>query len=334
MKIIRCEYDTVYVGVNCDTEEENEIFNKIKKCLPFVLSDKEVGNRFYSLACENKENGFVMFYMRRIKNNSNMYLQFNGEYFHKAENIYFFYELIESLFEYLDFSRVDVAIDIQLEVGEFLDVDYLESYKNRKLKKEIITLDNVRTTVRYVSKQSFLRLYNKSLECSMKKKKSYTDVYGINVDKWCGVYRLEWQLRGKKLKSFVDKQKKDIFSGLFFKYSLVHKIFNIWNVFLLNNMTPIKNDVIKFISNHDYNFLNLEEEHYKESIDLINKINYHKKLLNSEFNILVKLYDDLQKRDQYNKEIEAIYSKINKSSLEKDYNTLWDFYKESGLPQC
>lgn len=221
---VRFSIDTLYIGLRCDAFDGIEIYKNIKKNLFFKRNLKEdfshSRNKYYSCESVDLTNGFACYFSpRRNLKNDYFTIQLGGVFF---RNIFKSYEFISFLFEnYGDivvFQRVDVAMDICYKELDEIDLDdtknvgfpmptYSDDWTKRKIPFEIFGRyfdgDYFINQVSQGKDDLHLRVYDKDFELQEKYKKDYHEYYDLD-EIYLKVFRIEFQMRSDKLKSYLN----------------------------------------------------------------------------------------------------------------------------------
>lgn len=242
----RFSIDTLYFGLRMYEEELNDFFKEIKNYL-FFFNEKEINihfckNRFYKYMFDESKNfGFIMFlYPRPNCRNDFITIELSGTFF---KNIPLSFEFCNWIFgKYglrVNFQRIDVACDVIYDSVDGLEVENkthllafpYPSYSGDWHKARIpfsfygrsVGNDFFVNMVYQGKNDTRLRVYDKNLDLMEKYNICYDSYYSLNINANL-VYRIEFQLRGDKLKFFISNIIDDV-DFEFNYFSLVAFIF-------------------------------------------------------------------------------------------------------------
>ena len=221
----RLSLDTFFFGLDIDDLNVFEFLEKIKNYLFFYKSlDKHnySRNRFYREEWINEDNGFYMFLCPRANlKNSTITIQLTGKFFKSKSAINFVDFVLSEYYTLVNFQRVDVALDccydtldgVELEENTRMVGFPFPSYSDRWNRKKIgfevygrLSYDMSKFFINMVSQgrnDTRLRVYDKSLDLLEKYNDVYSGYYDLK-DNYKQVYRIEFQARSDKLKSFIS----------------------------------------------------------------------------------------------------------------------------------
>lgn len=339
----RVSIDTLYVGLNIDDLEVNDFLRRIKNYLFFYRNIEKRSdfcrNRFYREEWVSENNSFYMFLLpRKNCKNPTITIQLGGKFFRCIdESILFVNFLLAYYSDRLTFQRLDVALDVMYSPSEFIDLpiceqtntkgfpfpSYSESWHNRKIDFDLYC--RIRDDYRFSNMVSSgkndlrLRVYDKTLDLLEKYGMSYHTYYELK-EKFVAVYRIEFQMRGDKLKAFESECKvKKLFSeyGQICKCVLSY-LFKKYNFEGVNYQNLFENFDVCF-------------NHMKDETSIQGRITYHKKKMTFEYKKLVDLYDELRFRENMDKlPVSFVQDFIGciDNPIEKCQNEMLDFYAE------
>ena len=328
-KKFRFSIDTLYVGLQIDDLCVTEFLDKIKNYL-FFWSTLEIDtdfcrNRFYEQEMVKEDCGFFMFVKpRRNCLNPMITLQLTGTFFkwHKQAKKFIDW-LFQEYYGLVDFQRVDVAVDCYMKKSDytcdydyhfdneknfprfFPFVDYSPEWKNRKIPFEVygrIIGETVKCNMMFQGKNDFrIRIYDKTLDLLDKYNSTYKNFYQLKIsdDDCFQVYRIETQMRGDKLKAFIDSCNSNELTFIDCYANLVNAvIFYTWKKY---QFRFIKQCPVKFETGQ----LNLNMNHKVETT-VDGRIRYNRNMMLSYYKKYQDCCDEKSKLCKSQKEIEKL----------------------------
>lgn len=342
----RASIDTLYIGLDIDDLEVKDFLKEIKNYLFFYRQIEKNSNysrnRFYREEWINEENSFFMFLCpRKNVKNHQVTIQLGGKFFRCIDESKIFVNWLLGKFQNrVIFQRVDVALDCLYKAEEFIDVpvcsetntkgfpfpSYSEEWRNRKIEFDMYC--RVRDDFRYCNMVSQgkddirLRVYDKSLDLLEKYDISYHTYYELK-QKYVAVYRIEMQLRGDKLKKFIE--------GVYDynkHYDLEYQQLVIYILSYLFKKYKFEGVDYRRLMDDDFNVC---FNHMKDETTIEGRIIHHKKMMNYEYKKLIDLYDELRFRKTMDKLPVGFlkdYIAYVDNPFSKCAETVLDFYAE------
>lgn len=330
----RLSCDTLYFGVPIDSITFKDAFFEIKKNLSFKIDINTLRSRsrFYSMEAVNEEVGFYMFFSPHAGlANDYATVQLTGKFFRDIEREKDL-ELLLGIFDCIRLQRIDVALDVlytEMPVcaDEFTNnlgfpvPSYSENWKNVKL--PFMTYGRLDESQRfYINQVScgksdlVLRVYDKDLDLMEKYDKTYCEYYGIEGD-YLRVFRIEYQMRGKSLKEFLENCE---ILGAGYE-----------NLKILNSL------VMSCVF-YKFEFLNIHDvfdpiyipTSIKRKSTLDNRIEYHKHRSGFHYFKYCDLVDQKQREVKENNQIKKMVYDDTASKM-RDLGMIFDFDVEMAL---
>lgn len=326
----------MFIGLEIDDLCVYEFLEKIKNYLFFYKSlDKHnySRNRFYKEEWVNEDNGFFMFLCPRANlKNSTITIQLTGKFFKSKTAIRFVDFVLSDYYSMVNFQRVDVALDccydsldgVEIEENTKLIGFPFPSYSKRWNKKKIgfevygrLNHDMSNFFINMVSQgrnDTRLRVYDKSLDLLEKYNDVYSGYYDLK-ENYKKVYRIEFQARSDKLKSFIsmlyasddENIKPDSYINLCY-------------------------DFLGYILyKYDFKFVNKEEfgdnlyigkfNPNKEST-LLGQLRYARNMQNSFYKRCLDLYEEIRLRNEQDAQAYKLKMDSFFKNLEKEHKEL------------
>lgn len=219
----RLSLDTLYFGLQIDGLDFKWAYPEIKNFLSFKVDENfnRSRSKFYQCEAVNEDEGFYLFFSPH-KNLKNDYctFQFTGKFFREITHLEILKNIMDFFEGFINYQRVDVCLDVMyLEFPLEYDFEtnnygfpmprYSDNWNNVKLPFDIYCRLNKSDDKMFVNMvrvgkgDLVLRVYDKSLEILEKQKMTYSEYYGY-TEEYLNVFRIEYQMRGRSLKEFVD----------------------------------------------------------------------------------------------------------------------------------